>query len=419
MTERIEIAIIGGGLAGLAAATHLHRSGKSVKVFEGRDYVGGRVSTLFKDGFTLDRGFQVLLTAYPECKKILDYKKLDLKKFEKGALIYLQDKIESFVISGNPLMDFYRLWKSSFFSLSDLGKFLGLYLKLHQVSDQDLFLTDHTNALAVLEKNGFSLRMIESFFKPFLGGVLLDRSLLTSGNMVNFILKMFLDGEVALPSKGIGEIPRQLSKKLPSDVIELNSPVRSITSNQEVILNHRTVKADYILLATDPWTVAKLLDLPLPPRGHDVACCYFAAEKSPIERPLLFLNGDDKGPINHLAVLSDIAPMYAPAGSCLVSTTILSKHMHLSDERLIEASVEQLSQWFGSDIFKWKPLQVFRIFNAHPAIYPDRLWHSPYPYKVRPGLYACGDYLQAPCMNSALMTGRKAAEEILKLSGSH
>jgi hypothetical protein len=39
------------------------------------------------EGFLLDRGFQVLLTAYPEARRVLDYRALALQAFYPGALV--------------------------------------------------------------------------------------------------------------------------------------------------------------------------------------------------------------------------------------------------------------------------------------------------------------------------------------------
>ena len=67
------VVIIGGGLAGLTCAKILHADGTEFILLEGSDAVGGRVRTDEVDGFLLDRGFQVLLTAYPETQRQLDY----------------------------------------------------------------------------------------------------------------------------------------------------------------------------------------------------------------------------------------------------------------------------------------------------------------------------------------------------------
>ncbi len=76
-----DVLIAGGGLAGLACARHLHEHGISFQLLEASDAVGGRVRTDHVAGFLLDRGFQVLLTAYPEAQRVLDYSRLDLHAF--------------------------------------------------------------------------------------------------------------------------------------------------------------------------------------------------------------------------------------------------------------------------------------------------------------------------------------------------
>lgn len=415
MNDRVDVAIVGAGLAGLSAAIHLHRAGKSVKIYEAKDYIGGRVSTLVQEGFSLDRGFHVLLTAYPECQKLLDYEKLNLKSFDNDALnIFREGKIERFSCPLKHPLFVFKLISSSFFTTKDFFNLLFLKRKLSKTSAESLLSLENGNALACLKKDGFSQKFIDNFFKPFLGGLLLDRNLLSSGKMVNFFLKMFFEGQAALPSMGMGALSEQMAAYLPEGTIHLNQEVQGINKEGLILNNNEKIKAKFVLLATDARSAAKLLDLPLPPIGHSVACCYYAAEKSPLNAPILFLNGEDKGPVNHLAVLSDVAPSYAPAGASLISATILDKYMHMSDEELNIAAMKQLSSWFGSQVSKWKLLKIFRILNAHPAIYPDRFWHSPYPFKVRDSLYACGDYLEAPNINSALAIGRKAAAEIIQ-----
>ncbi|MFM9045117.1 MAG: FAD-dependent oxidoreductase, partial [Solirubrobacterales bacterium] len=81
------VAVVGAGLAGLRCAGLLIERGFEVDVFEASDRVGGRVRTDEVDGFLLDRGFQVLLTSYPEAREAFDFGALDLGRFEPGALI--------------------------------------------------------------------------------------------------------------------------------------------------------------------------------------------------------------------------------------------------------------------------------------------------------------------------------------------
>ena len=53
---KVQIAIIGAGMSGLAAAQKLSRAGKQVTVFEGRDRIGGRLWTDNRLGLPLDLG---------------------------------------------------------------------------------------------------------------------------------------------------------------------------------------------------------------------------------------------------------------------------------------------------------------------------------------------------------------------------
>ena len=84
------VVIVGAGLAGLACAQDLSRAGIECQVLEASDGVGGRVRTDAIDGFLLDRGFQVLFTAYPEVVRRLDVDALDLQTFEPGAVLRIR-----------------------------------------------------------------------------------------------------------------------------------------------------------------------------------------------------------------------------------------------------------------------------------------------------------------------------------------
>src|SRR6056297_3940403 len=97
MNTHVKHLIIGGGLAGLSCATRLAGRGQEFSVVEATDRVGGRVRTDQVDGFHLDHGFQVLLTAYPACRELLDYDALRLQAFEPGALIRHRGGFTKFV----------------------------------------------------------------------------------------------------------------------------------------------------------------------------------------------------------------------------------------------------------------------------------------------------------------------------------
>src|SRR5262245_36013107 len=97
MSTSPDVLIIGAGLAGLSCGRHLADAGVSFHIIEASDGIGGRVRTDEYEGFLLDRGFQVLLTAYPEAQRTLDYHALDLKKFSPGAFSWFAGRMNELV----------------------------------------------------------------------------------------------------------------------------------------------------------------------------------------------------------------------------------------------------------------------------------------------------------------------------------
>jgi len=83
-----DVVVVGAGLAGLTCADRLLRAGLDVQLLEADDAVGGRVRTDRVDGFLVDRGFQLLNTAYPEARRVLDFDALDLRAFDRAVEVY-------------------------------------------------------------------------------------------------------------------------------------------------------------------------------------------------------------------------------------------------------------------------------------------------------------------------------------------
>lgn len=88
-TSFVDVAIIGGGMSGLACAKTVLSSPSpcSVAVIEADSAAGGRVKSIKQDGYILDVGFQVFIDQYPDIKELFDYKKLELKQFSPGAVV--------------------------------------------------------------------------------------------------------------------------------------------------------------------------------------------------------------------------------------------------------------------------------------------------------------------------------------------
>src|ERR1700712_1164191 len=88
-----DVLVVGAGLAGLAAALRLTAAGRTVRVLEASDGPGGRMRSDVVDGFTIDRGFQVLNTAYPELARLGVLDAPPLRRVDRGALVRHGDRL--------------------------------------------------------------------------------------------------------------------------------------------------------------------------------------------------------------------------------------------------------------------------------------------------------------------------------------
>ena len=156
-----------------------------------------------------------------------------------------------------------------------------------------------------------SPRIIDRFFKPFLGGVFLERELETSSRMFEFVMRMFSTGDATLPAHGMQAIPDQLAASLPKHSIRLNTAAAKVDEQNVVLASGEVITARAVVLATPATVTANLLHDPLVPTGRGVYCYYFAAERPPLSEPVLVLNGDDQGPIQNACVPSQVCPSYA------------------------------------------------------------------------------------------------------------
>ncbi|MFM8791663.1 MAG: protoporphyrinogen/coproporphyrinogen oxidase, partial [Solirubrobacterales bacterium] len=359
------VAVVGAGLAGLRCAGLLIERGFEVDVFEASDRVGGRVRTDEVDGFLLDRGFQVLLTSYPEARKAFDFRALNLGRFEPGALIRHDG---GFV----PLVDPLRRPSGVFSSLdSPVGTFrdrLRLARMRFSLAGKDperIAAEPQVPAGRYLEDQGFSEDMVESFFRPFFGGVLIDPDLATSSALLKLYFGYFATGDAALPAEGMGCLAAQLASRLPEGSISLDSPVEEVSSDSLRLADGDSHRANAVVVATDERSAARLLDRPDPGPGSVTACLYFDAPEEDVSSRTLFLAGKDRGPVNEVAIPSSIARGYAPPGRSLVSASAVGENALRDD--LADSAKVQLGNWFGHGrVAGWRHLDTTVVTDALP-----------------------------------------------------
>ncbi len=410
--ETVPVAIVGAGLAGLACARTLGQAGIACTIFEASDAVGGRVRTDLVDGFRIDRGFQVLLTAYPEASAVLDYEALDLRPFAPGALVRTRDRFEHV---GDPFREPSSLFPTLFArvgTLADKVRVLGLRAAVSRGTPDSLWQRpEMTTEAALRTRYGFSERFIDRFFRPFLGGVLLDRQLGASSRAFEFYFRMFGEGQAVVPARGMQAIPEQLAQRLPAGTVRLDAPVAHVEADGSGLrlVSGETVACRAVVIATDAAAVPGLIPNAAVPGWKGTVQIAWAADAVPTEARLLMLDGDDLGPVNNVQVMSNVAPHVAPAGKALVTASVLGTP-DADDNALDSAARTQMRAWFGPQVDGWRTLAIHRVPHALPDLPsldpPER------PLHVRDALFMTGDWLRNGSIDGALVAGRHAAEAV-------
>ncbi len=405
LPEHIDVVVVGAGLAGLSAARVIQQAGFSTIVVEASDAVGGRVRTDSVDGFLLDRGFQVLLTAYPELATQVDMQALDVQEFDPGALVWRKGK-------GHVVSDpFRRPTTLIATALAPIGTILDkvriifLRRRVLRTHSRRLLRGRDISTVVALRAAGFSTRIIQRFFRPLFGGIQLDPALATSRRMFDVIFRSLSEGSSVLPSRGMQALPEQLATRLQTGSVFLNTRVAALEDNVVLLSDGNTIRARAVVVATDGPTASTLLGLP-EVKSRTAGCVYFSADIPPTKEKLVVLDGTGRGPVLNVAVLSNVAPSYAPPGKHLIVAALPG----VIDGDLEEIARTQLRDWWGTQVDTWKHLRTYSIAHGGPVQQPP--FAPRQPVSLGGGRFVCGDHRDTGSIQGALFSGRRCGEAV-------
>lgn len=396
-------------MAGLSAAIHLQRAGRDVVVVESGDGVGGRVRTDTVDGFRLDRGFQLYNPAYPEGQVMFDYEALDLRSFERGARVVIDERA---YLLGDPRS--HPTWALDALRAPLGGRLSLLRFAAYAAScavekPSRLAQRPDVTTREALDAAGVSRATVAALVQPFLAGVFLESHLDTSRRFADLILRSFVRGTPAIPSRGMQALPDQLAAGV--EHLVLNCAVTKVRPGEVTTATGR-IRADAVVVAVDPASVNDLLpDVPVP-ATHACTTWYHVPDQTPGELAeglaLLTIDGQGRGPLVNTAVLTHAAPSYAPPGKSLVSSTALG-----TSESTSEADVRtHLARLYAVPTDRWELIATYRVDPALPAMNSPLQLRQP--VSLGQGLFVAGDHRDTASIQGALVSGRRVAHAVLR-----
>ena len=403
---RADVVVVGAGLAGLNAARELVRAGVDVVVLEESDRVGGRVATDEVDGRLLDRGFQLYNPAYPEGDRVFDAKSLDLRSFRRGVRVLRR---ENQIVLADP-----RESPTTLPGMLRPPGGIGALLRFARYSAACALLSpDRLKARPdmsideVLRRSVSSDELVDSVVRPFMAGVFADADLTTSRHYADLILRSFVRGTPAVPSSGMRQFPLSLARDIGEGKIHCGVGVRRVRSDG---IDHDggTLAARRVIVATDGATASTLVPGVPRPDLRALTTWYLSAPLDtaglPDDQRFLMVDGDRRGPLVNVAVVSAVAPNYAGPNEHLVAATAIGPVT--SDKPMRQ----HLSALFGTATDEWDVVARYGIGAALPLARVPLTLRAEQDFN---GILVAGDHRDTPSIQGALISGKRAAHRVL------
>jgi phytoene dehydrogenase-like protein len=418
--------IVGAGIAGLVCAVELERAGQRVLVLEREEAVGGRVRSSVVKGYTLDHGFQVLFTAYPVLRSYLDLDRLALRTFLPAARI-AHDGGSSLIGDAwkNPALLVDTIAARTI-PVTDKLRLLALRRFATSLSVDDCFAARFAGVSAAdfLRGRGLSPAVIERFFAPFYGGILLDRSLASSASVLLFTFKMLAEGDSAVPAAGMGALSAQIAARLRPDTVRLRAAVEGVDTQDRRVRGVRLAggaqaRARNVVLATEAPGVERLAatagaSYELPRGALTCATIYGSAADAPLPGKALWLNADPRPVVSHAVTITEVAPEYAPAGRHLLAATAVGAAAELEESALLRGAERDLAAMRGAALPPMEHLATWRVPYAQYPQLPHFREHRPsIAARGVSGLWLASELLHSSSLDGAARGGRDAAHAIV------
>lgn len=432
MTSMDTIIIVGAGISGLSAAYQLQKAGLDVLVLEGRDHVGGRMTTVDWGGFKVDVGAKFVTSsdkALLEMVKTLDLEE-QLVRDESGLTItILRDG---------------KLHSANFLSIPSYFGWSGVSLRARLAM---LKLIPHFLPMLRL-KNVYHLEQapgsdldetFERFFYAHISQEMFEYWAIPmfevmcsySGEDVSrkaFLAMMvgYMNADSITFKEGVGVLPKALARRFE---VELNAHVRQI----EILPDGSGVKVHYekegaarthaapaVIVAIPGNQVLPLFDSPRPAWGrffphvnYSTGALHYHIVETDYRPEVtgVFIPRLTKLPISGVGFEQFKDGRWLMLSDPSITTFTMEK----PEAELIREAVETAESIFPAIAGKFVDHRLFRWKEKVPTFRPGYLdtlvefWSDPQEGPV----YFCGDYFAGPSTGGALYSGMECAMRVL------
>jgi squalene-associated FAD-dependent desaturase len=424
-----KIVVIGGGLAGLSAASFLSNSGFKIELLEASPKLGGRAYSFVdnENNAVIDNGQHILMGCYYET---LNFFKLigseeNLSKQSHLSVNFIKQHFELYPLlaSGSfyPFNLLSAVLNYSAISFYEKVMFIKFFSKIYLYSEKDL------KKLTVFEwllKEKQTDNLIKSFWEILAVSALnTDIKKASAYLFASVLKKIFFRGNAAstiiLPSLGLSEtycddalsfISRNNGNiSLSESVIKLSyqdSVIKEIKTSKRVITDF-----DYVISALPLYALKKVID-------ENNFLSDFELEYSSILTIHLFLKENRFTNTFYGLIDSPVQWVFNKGTHLTVVISNADKFMDVSQEEIMELVVNELKKYI---LLERRELSTYKIIKEKRAAFipsNEILDKRPSVYTPFKNMFLAGDWTDTglpATIESAVKSGRLAAETVSNL----
>jgi protoporphyrinogen oxidase len=430
-------AVIGAGIAGLAAAQRVQQAGGTPVVFEADDRVGGRIKTIRRDDFVFDVGAFIYLGSYAEATQEMRDVGLgpQMHKFDAfgamprdGKLNFL-DLSKPLGVLGTPYLSVRSKLK-----LAKLLTFLARHWNDLNYTDASGVAAIDTDTVTTYSRRELNEELLDYVASVVVRGPWLSDPSYASVGQLLWTLKNFFKPYFYGLDDGMDALPRAMAARL--DDVRLATPVVNVTDTGDGVevtyVESGRERTEEFANAVITTTTGAALNIYPQMSGFareyyentDYICsvnCHIALSERP-SNPATYIMCSSREQPDLCGVIVDHlkANNRCPDDKGMITTFCRHEwcldHLDAPDEKVIDAVLDFVKPYYGDLSSKVEDYEIGRWRDVVPIMHKgrfkavDRFMRETDP-SAR--IQLAGDIGPIPGINGALVSGQAAGDRIV------